>query len=147
VPVGAVKFDFKMQSKRVIRHQNAPASQLSNYCGGPCTNLRERGGFKMPAWLAAHPDPPKGFGNARPRCDLCYDRTRPRDLKDGSYVIMEPADHSSFNSDDSSFILDPEPLVDSVDACKVTELVSTSTATAKLEVSYPQSYCEILLTF
>lgn len=99
----------------------------------------------MPAWFAADPDPRMGFGIARPRCNLCYDRTRPHDLEDGSYVIMEPADDdsSSVNSDDSSFILDPEPLVDSTDACKVTELVSASTTMARSEVSYQQFHCEM----
>ena len=97
----------------------------------------------MPAWFAADPDPPLGFRGARPRCDSCHDRTRPRDLKYGGYVIMEPADDdSSFNSDDTSFILDPEPLVDSADACKVTGLVSTSTAMVRSEVSYLQSHCK-----
>lgn len=70
---------------------------------------------------------------------------------------MEPADSSSSSVDvpwvlslpvddgddscfsDDSFVLDPEPLVDSGNVCKVTELVSTSTATAGSEVSYLQS--------
>jgi hypothetical protein len=91
----------------------------------------------MSALFSAHPDPPMGFRGACPRCDICFDR-RPPNREDGSYVIMEPADDGpSFNSDDSSFILDPEPLVDSADACKVTELVSTSTTMARSEVSYP----------
>jgi hypothetical protein len=121
----------------------------------------------MPAWFARHPYPPNKFGNAILRCDICYDRKGRRKFGNGSFVIMEPADSFSssvdipwaltlpldkddapyYLDDDSSFLLDPEPLDDSsfildpetldnsAGACKVPELVSTSTTLAGSEVS------------
>src|SRR5271168_2268373 len=147
-----------MQCMRTIRHRNAQPRDLDSFCLGPCKDLRVRGAVPMPAWFARHPCPPKFFGRALLRCDLCQDRSEPRKLEDGSFVIMEPADSSSssvnmpwdlsrpldegeppyYVDGDSSFILDPEPLDNSDDVCKATELVSTSATMARSNVSHLQ---------
>lgn len=90
----------------------------------------------MPAWFEEQSDPLWEKSLPRPRCDRHYNREWSRELVDGSYVVMESdLEDSTANSDDSSFIMDPESPDNSTTAGKVTKPVSTSTAMARPEAS------------